>query len=95
MNLTFDVLVSLGLQLICPDIAYFQVDAMDVAPNGKLYVVGGRDGKLYVGKTGEGHEPSRPLKLEGHVGDVLSCSFVSGCRLSAGLKSVDTSLPES
>lgn len=49
---------------------------MDVSPNGHLYVVGGHDGALRIGNVRTNSAEDIRL-LKGHVGDILSCQFVS------------------
>ena len=57
---------------------------MDVSPNNRLYVVGGKDGALRVGNVRTNAADDIRL-LKGHVGDVLSCRFVSSERTTPGL----------
>lgn len=49
---------------------------MDISPDGKLYVVGGHDGALRLGNV-RTNAPEDIRLLKGHVGDILSCRFVS------------------
>ena len=51
---------------------------MDISPDEKLYAVGGRDGRLEVSSVhaSSSTQAAQPIKLQGHVGDILSCRFV-------------------
>lgn len=53
-----------------------QIDCMDISPNDQLYVVGGQDGVLKVGNV-RTNEIEQMKPLTGHLGDILSCRFVS------------------
>lgn len=55
------------------------IDALAISPDGKRFVVGGKDGLMRVGELGSAN--GKVTSLKGHVADITAVKFVSDSAL--------------